>query len=101
MHGVATNPLPINWFDVVAVVVIMVGLNRGRKNGMSEELMITLQWVAIVVVGAFAYRPVGDMLAQTSPVSHLFCYIAIYITAAIVTKLAFGMFKKAIGGKLV
>jgi uncharacterized membrane protein required for colicin V production len=101
MHGVSANQLPINWFDVIAVGVLLVGLNKGRKNGMSEELMITLQWMAIIAVGAFAYRPLGDMLAQTSPVSHLFCYIAIYVTAAVVTKLAFGMFKKAIGGKLV
>lgn len=102
MHGhIATNPIPINWFDAVVVITLLVGLNKGRKHGMSEELMITLQWIAIVFVGAFLYRPVGDMLAMSSPVSHLFCYIAIYVTAAIITKLAFSALKKAMGGKLM
>jgi uncharacterized membrane protein required for colicin V production len=93
--------VPVNWFDMVVVIVVMIGFNAGRKHGMSEELMATLQWVAIVVAGAFLYKPFGDMLAQSSPVSHLFCYITIYVTAAIVTKLSFSMVKKALGGKLI
>jgi uncharacterized membrane protein required for colicin V production len=93
--------LPLNWFDLMVLIVLMVGLNRGRKHGMSEELMVMTQWLAIIAAGAFLYRPFGDMLAQSSPVSHLFCYIAIYVTAAIVTKICFSLIKKAIGGKLV
>jgi uncharacterized membrane protein required for colicin V production len=95
------NHLPVNWFDLMVVIVLIVGLSRGRKHGMSEELMVTTQWVAILAAGAFLYRPCGDMLAKSSPVSHLFCYIAIYVTAAVVTKLIFSMIKKALGGKLV
>ena len=90
-----------NWFDVVVLGILLWGLNKGRKHGMSEELMMTLQWVGIVCAGAFLYRPFGDMLALSSPVSHLFCYVTIYIIAAIVTKIAFSLVKKAMGGKLV
>lgn len=102
MHGpIHADHVPINWFDAVVVIILLVGLNKGRKHGMSEELMVTLQWVAIIIVGAFLYRPCGDMLAMSSPVSHLFCYVTIYVTAAIVTKLVFSMLKKAMGGKLM
>jgi uncharacterized membrane protein required for colicin V production len=95
------NQMPINWFDAVVVITLLVGLNTGRKHGMSEELMATVQWVVIIFAGAFLYRPIGDALARSSPVSHLFCYIAIYVTAAILTKLAFSLLKKAMGGKLI
>lgn len=98
--NVSNIPLP-NWFDAVVLIVLMWGLNRGRKHGMSEELMVTMQWIAIIFVGAFLYKPVGDMMAMSSPVSHLFCYISIYIAAGIVTKIAFSLFKRALGGKLV
>ncbi|HEX3798757.1 MAG TPA: CvpA family protein [Verrucomicrobiae bacterium] len=98
MHA---NHMLINWFDVLVLITVLFGMNRGRKHGMSEEIMVTFQWVAIILAGAFLYKPVGDMLAMSSPVSHLFCYIAIYIAAAIVTKIAFSMLKKAMGGKLI
>lgn len=90
-----------NWFDAVVVIVLLLGLKKGRKNGMSEEMLMTMQWIAIVAAGAFLYRPLGDMLAVSSPVSHLFCYVAVYITIAIVIKTVFSLFKKAIGGKLI
>lgn len=99
-HAIPTVPLP-NAFDAAVVIVLLLGLKKGRKNGMSEELMMTMQWIAIVVGGAFLYRPLGDMLAVSSPVSHLFCYVAVYITIAIVIKTVFSLFKKAMGGKLV
>jgi uncharacterized membrane protein required for colicin V production len=93
--------VPVNWFDMVVVITILFGLNKGRKRGMSEEIMVTIQWVVIIFAGAFLYKPLGDMLAASSPVSHVFCYIAIYITAAIITKIFFALVKKAAGGKLV
>jgi len=101
MHAISNNSIPINWFDVVVVAVLLLGLNKGRKHGMSEELMVTIQWLVIIFAGAFLYRPFGDMMAMSSPVSHLFCYIAIYVTAAVVTKMLFSLFKRAVGGKLV
>lgn len=96
-----TDNVPVNWFDMVVVITIMVGLNVGRKRGMSEELLVSLQWVAIILAGAFLYKPFGDMLALSSPVSHVFCYVTIYITMAIVTKIAFALVKKGLGGKLL
>ena len=99
MH--ANYSVPVNWFDVVVVITVLLGLNKGRKRGMSEELVVTIQWVAIIFAGAFLYKPLGDMLCQSSPVSHVFAYIAMYITVAIVVKIIFSALKKAMGGKLL
>lgn len=95
------DKLPIHWFDFVVLIVIFLGISKGRKNGMSVELTPMLQWVAIIFAGAFFYRPLGDTLCQMSPVSHLFAYIAMYISIAIVVKISFSLVKKALGGKLV
>ena len=50
MHNssIPTIPLP-NWFDALVVITLLWGLNKGRKHGMSVELMMTLQWIAIVI----------------------------------------------------
>ena len=42
------DKLPFNWFDFVLVVVLVVGVFRGRKHGMSEELLPLLKWLAIL-----------------------------------------------------
>jgi uncharacterized membrane protein required for colicin V production len=101
MHKLQPDTVPVNWFDLMVIITLLLGLRAGRKRGMSEELILTTQWLAMIFAGAFLYKPVGDLLAQTSPMSHLFCYIAIYITAAIITKIFFSLVKKALGGKLV
>jgi hypothetical protein len=34
-----------NWFDVALVLVLAFGFWRGRKRGMTKELLPTLQWL--------------------------------------------------------
>ena len=92
---------PVNWFDFVVVIVLLLGVSRGRKHGFSIEVMVMFQWIAIVIASALVYRPLGDMLAQSSPMSHLFCYITVYIVTAILVKGFFSLIKKSAGGKLV
>jgi uncharacterized membrane protein required for colicin V production len=91
-----------NWFDFLVLIVALLGINKGRKHGMSVELMICLQWVTIVLAAGFLYRPIGDTLAQSSSMfGHLSCYIAVYLGIALAVKLAFVLLKKGTGGKLV
>jgi uncharacterized membrane protein required for colicin V production len=97
-----TQNLPINWFDFVVIIVLLLGINKGRKNGMSQEMMVCLQWIAIVLVGGYFYRPVGDLLATTTTVfGRLACYITAYVGIAMVVKIVFLLIKKGSGGKLV
>jgi uncharacterized membrane protein required for colicin V production len=100
MNSFNLQQSPLNWFDLLVVIVIMLGMRQGRKNGMSVELTPMLQWIAIVGIGAVAYRPLGDMLADSSPMPHLFCYITMYVILAILVKCLFLGFKKMAGGKL-
>jgi hypothetical protein len=100
MNSLSLEHSPLNWFDLMVVIVILLGLRQGRKNGMSVELTPMLQWLVIVAVCAVTYRPLGDLLADSSPMSHLFCYITCYIIMAIMIKCTFSVLKKMGGGKL-
>jgi len=95
------DKLPINWFDFVVVAVLVVGLLRGRKNGMSEELLPLIQWLVIILGGAYCYDAFGRFLAQTMVVSLLFSYVVAYVVIAMGTKTIFTAFKRLLKGKLV
>jgi uncharacterized membrane protein required for colicin V production len=100
LHTVTTSPP--SPFDGIVLVVLFLGALKGRKNGLSLELMVCLQWVTIVLAGAFLYRSVGDMMiANKVPLSHLACYMIAYIGIAMAVKMIFSLLKKGIGGKLV
>jgi len=93
--------LPFNWFDLVLVAVLIMGIFRGRKRGMSEELMPVLQWVGIVIACSIAYQPLGAWLADVSLMSQLMSYLAAYLVTAAGVALAFVLFKRALHGKLI
>ena len=96
------DDLPFNWFDIFLLVWLTMGMFRGRKRGMSEELLTFLQWLVIVAFCSTAYQPVGDMLAQITKVfSPLFSYIVGYLLAAGVVAIVFLLFKRAFHGKLI
>ena len=93
--------LPFNWFDIGVGVVLLVGLQRGRKHGMSEECLAMLKWVALVVVCSIGYEPVGQWLASIAPFSTLFCFIIAYVAVGLAVSSAFLLMKRAFSGKLV
>src|SRR6476660_7417322 len=94
--------LPFNAFDFLFVGVLVAGIFRGRKQGMSEEFLSLLKWLMIVAVGAFAYRPVGQFLDDTCRLfSLLTCYLIAYIGLIILLVSGFALLKRSIGGKLL
>ena len=96
------DQLPINLFDLVVIVVLIAGLARGRKHGMSEELMSLLSWLAILFVCAIVYEPGGLMVgAFTSMFGRLSCYLVAYVGGALLVLLLFAGIKRALGGKLL
>jgi Uncharacterized membrane protein, required for colicin V production len=96
------SDLPINLFDLVLIVILVVGVLRGRKNGMSEELLSLATWLFVVFVCALAYEPLGKLIADSSRVfSLLNCYILAYVAAGIGVLLAFTFVKRGLGGKLI
>lgn len=93
--------LPFNWFDIALVIVLALGVSRGRKHGMSTEIMLVVKWVAIILAGAFGYEVVGDMVTDSSVFTHLSAYIMAYFCIALFISVAFLAIKKMANGKLV
>ncbi len=94
--------LPINVFDLVVLSTIALGLLRGRKIGMSEELLNLLKWLTVVIIGAITYEPLGRLFAASNTVfSLLTCYIMAYLTSTMVVLAVFALIKRSLGGKLL
>jgi uncharacterized membrane protein required for colicin V production len=98
------NPesLPFNAFDVILLVVLAVGIFRGRKHGMSEELMPLITWLSILFICAVAYEPIGSLFTtSTGMFSKLSCYIIAYVGLALIILVLFAWLKRGLGGKLL
>src|SRR5882762_1016131 len=93
--------LGVNWFDVVALVMVTVGVFVGRKRGMSAELLDLIQWLLIVFGAAMATDPFGRMLSDISGLSPVYTYVTAYLLTAIFIKLVFLTIKRMAGEKLV
>lgn len=93
--------LPINGFDMVLLVVVALGILRGRKRGMSEELLGMIEWMLIVVACAFLYEPVGHFLAQLTNFSLLTSFVLAYAIVALIVAGLFLAVKRVLGGKLL
>jgi uncharacterized membrane protein required for colicin V production len=91
----------VNWVDFVIVALLLVGVWRGRKRGMSEELLDIIKWAIVVVAAGFLYEPAGRFLASTSVFSPLSCYIAVYCAIALFIVVIFSFIRKSVGAKLV
>ena len=93
------DKLPFNFFDFVLLAVLVAGVLRGRKHGMSEELLGLFQWLAILIVCALAYEPIVKLFVGSFTL--LFCYVMAYLTAGLVVLIVFAGIKRALGGKLL
>ena len=64
-----------NFFDVLVMVVLIIGMIRGKVRGMSEELLDVFKWLLAVVAAALDYKPMGDWLANFLHISFLIAHI--------------------------
>jgi hypothetical protein len=74
--------LSFNWFDVVLFVVLAFGLWRGRKNGMSREVLPVSMWLIIVIVGGLCAPFLADWLVHSGIVAKVFGTVFDATTAA-------------------
>jgi uncharacterized membrane protein required for colicin V production len=96
------DQLPINLFDLVLIVVVIAGIARGRKHGMSEELLGLLKWLLILFGCAAVYEPVGLMVGAYTPMfGRLSCYLLAYVGVALLVFFLFAGIKRALDGKLL
>jgi len=92
--------LPFNWFDIVVLILLMIGIRSGRKHGMSQEVMFMLTWVALVLLCGIAYEPLGLWLVSTAGIGKLLAYVLAYALTAAFVAVVFIFLKRIIGERL-
>lgn len=92
--------MTVNWFDVVFVGVLGVGLFRGRNNGMSNELLPLLRWLSVVIISGFFYPAVSQLLMKVGGLNLLMAYVSGYIVLTLAVFLVFSQIKRVLGPKL-
>ena len=63
--------LLFGWFDLALVGMLVLGFWRGRKNGMTKEIIPAFRWLLIVIVAGFGYQLLGNMLIHSGFIRHI------------------------------
>ena len=92
---------PQSWVDYVAVGVLILGIARGRRRGLSQELLETLQWLVMILVGGLYYRTVAQLISRGPGISEATYQIAAYLLIALLIRLAFSFLQRGLGDKIV
>src|SRR5471030_961576 len=95
------NGLSFGWFDLVFVAVLAFGLFRGRRNGLSRELIPLLQWAALVVVCGLGYPTVAQLLTQHLGWGRTIADVSGYLALAMVILIFFGFLKRLFTERMV
>jgi uncharacterized membrane protein required for colicin V production len=90
-----------DYFDIVAVLWLIIGLYWGRKRGMSQELLPLLQWLGIVAAGGLLYGPFSSVIHQCTQFGSLWSNITAYLLIILCVHLAYMWFKGMFAEKLV
>jgi len=90
----ALDNLPVNWFDAVVAGMLIIGLFRGRKHGMSKEVLPLLKWVSLVVVCGLWYPMAAQLLVNTAALSGSPSCIFGYLLLAFAVVLVFMVLKR-------
>jgi len=90
-----------NWFDLALVAVLVLGAFRGRKRGMSQELIPLLKWITLVLVCGLLYRPVAVVIADATVFSMLTASFTAYLGLALIVAMIFALVKHQLGGKII
>jgi uncharacterized membrane protein required for colicin V production len=93
--------LNLSVFDLFFLVFLAIGILRGRKRGISEELLDLIQWIGVVVGAALAYPGIGGALITYAKFPTLLANLLGYIIAAATIVFLFKNLKRGIGEKLV
>jgi len=102
MKSLGLDKLPVNFFDVALLVILVGGVIHGRKRGMSGELLNLLKWVAILLGCAMTYQPIGQFLVQNTDLfTPLSAFVAAYVCVGLLIMLLFAGINRALGGKLL
>jgi uncharacterized membrane protein required for colicin V production len=90
-----------NYFDIFVVVWLIIGFFRGRKRGMSQELLPLLQWIGIVVLGGRFYARLSPIIQQNTKFGVLWSNVTAYLLIVLGVHLIYRWFKQMFAEKLV
>ena len=99
-QSLSTDKLPVNWFDAALFIVLGFGIFRGRKNGMTKEVVPTVQWLIAIVAAGLAYGVVAQFYASSCGLGKLWAGIFGYLTIALVVFTIFSVIKKIVMPRL-
>jgi uncharacterized membrane protein required for colicin V production len=98
-----------NWFDAAVVLILVLGFWRGRKRGMTKELLPTLQWLAILLGAGLTHVYLADWFQQEGLVRRVFgnqfnertaALLSAYLLIAFVIFMVFTLLKRKYNPKL-
>ncbi|MDD5141420.1 MAG: CvpA family protein [Verrucomicrobiales bacterium] len=98
--SVSLDRLPVGWFDFALIALIGLGYFRGRKNGMTKEVLPMFQWLAIVLLGGLAYEMAGQLFIDFARLKITAAYIFGYLALAFLVFLLFIVLKKMLTPRL-
>lgn len=101
VQSLALDNLPINWFDMAVLLVLALGLFRGRKNGMTKEVLRVFQWLAVVIVCGLFYDTAAQALINIGAWNRLTCYVIGYLILAFLVWLVFAVLKRIFVPRLI
>lgn len=93
--------LTVGWVDFVAILVICVGIIRGRKRGLSEELLDVVMWLTILASCTYFYHGLSELMGRKPIFSRLTYYLMSYLLIALAVKIVFTLIKSKFGAKIV
>jgi uncharacterized membrane protein required for colicin V production len=94
------NSLGFNWFDIVVFALLLFGVVRGRRNGMTKEFLPVLEWLAVVLVCGLVYSKLAG-LADGFIRDMFWSCVASYLALAAVVFLIFMILKRLFAEKMV
>src|ERR1700690_3828494 len=100
IQSLTSDNLPLNWFDVVVVLILGFGIFRGRKNGMSKEILPLFEWLAVILVSGLFYALVPQLIAKLVKLDPLIGNLLAYAILAAAVFLFFSLIKRTVGLKL-
>jgi uncharacterized membrane protein required for colicin V production len=92
-----------NYFDMIAIVWLIIGLFWGRMKGMTLEWLALLQWIGIVTAGGLLYPSFSHVIHRYTYYSASWSDITAYVLIAVGVHLLYIRFREAwfqkLGGK--
>jgi uncharacterized membrane protein required for colicin V production len=92
--------LPVNWFDAFLLVMLGFGIFRGRKNGMTKEMLPLFLWIGIVIAAGLCYPMVAQLYNNTCGLDKLWSALAGYFSITMVIFFIYSLMKKFLQPRL-